>query len=214
MKKIALINVGGNKKNLCRGPIFEDGSFIFLPILEKKKIANKKKFPSYESLNLNEFIPEKYHKSFVHYDPHFPSLTYGHITRGFGYETIIKSLANGDILLFYATLSYKGDTKPKYKWIHEDWGTYIIGSYIIEKFFTNKEFKRLTNTEQKKLENNPHYLRKKRSADYWISGNKKSLGLFKKAFPLHDELNNKKGNSFLSENFSTSSGKQAGGVGY
>ncbi|MHA1222388.1 MAG: hypothetical protein ACTSP3_03800 [Candidatus Heimdallarchaeaceae archaeon] len=212
--KIALINVGGNKGTPCQGPIFEDGKFIFIPIPESGSIEEKKKFPTYESLKLNKYIPEKYHGAFAHYDPHFPSLTYGHIKRGFGYEKILKSLNKGDVLSFYSTLKYKGNGKPAYDWINEDWGTYMIGAYLIDYILTDKSFKNLSKSKQKDFENNPHYLRKKRVADYWIRGTKRSPGLFNKAFPLHDNQNKNRGNEFLKENFTTSSGKKASGEGY
>ncbi len=91
--KIALINVGGNKKDPCQGPIFGNGTFVFIPIKETEEVRNEKIFPSYKSLNLNKYIPEKFHVELAHNDPHFASLTYGHVARGFGYEEIIKTLS-------------------------------------------------------------------------------------------------------------------------
>lgn len=212
--KIALINVGGNKKDPCQGPIFGNGTFVFIPIKETEEVRNERNFPSYKSLNLNKYIPEKFHTEFAHYDPHFPSLTYGHVKRGFGYERIISSLVKGDILCFYATLKYNGKDSSNPKWIHEDWGTYIIGAYTVDQIITDIEFKNLSKSDQCKYENNPHFMRKERTTDYWISGNKDSLGLFNIAFPLHDKLNNERGNTFLSENFTSSSGNKSGGNGY
>jgi len=187
MNKIALINVGGNKKNPCRGPIFANGNFRFLPIPEFEEISDESTFPTYRSLNLSDFVPKEFKDSFVHYDPHFPSLTYGHITRGFGYEKIIESLESGDILAFYATLDYFDDKEPRYDWINKNWGTYIIGSYEIEQILTHSKF-----NNQKEFHQNPHFLRKERGADYWIKGSSNSTGLFRIAFPLHDKKDNQK----------------------
>ncbi|MHA1221669.1 MAG: hypothetical protein ACTSP3_00140 [Candidatus Heimdallarchaeaceae archaeon] len=173
MKTIALINIGGNKGNPCRGPIFSDGSFRFLPIPEYAKVADEKTYPTYKSLGLSDYVPKELKDSFVHYDPHFPSLTYGHISRGFGYEKIIESLKPGDILAFYATLDYVENQQPDFDWIHLDWGTDIIGSYVIEQILNKSEF-----NNQEDFHKNPHYLRNEVGADLWIKGSSESTGLF------------------------------------
>ncbi|OLS16658.1 MAG: hypothetical protein HeimC3_52420 [Candidatus Heimdallarchaeota archaeon LC_3] len=214
MEKIALVNVGSNEDNIGRSPIFEDGTFVYLPIPEifdEENYDVSFRFPKYSDLGLEEFSEVD---GYVHYDPNFEDKTYGHVNRGFGYETILSSLTEGDILCFYATLSFKGHSEKKLDWIHPKWGTYIIGLFEIKGVYTKEEFINLPYEERFQFIFNPHFLRKEHGANLWIAGKKDKFGLLDKAFPLHNSENNQIGNDFVKNNFKTSGGKQAGNKNY
>ena len=213
MKRIALFNIGANSTNIGRGPIFSDGTFKFIPIPEGGK---RSKNPySYNSLGLSQYVSDELMDFPVHYDPHFPTATYGHVSRGYGYEKILERLEKNDILAFYATLDYKDVKKPDFEWIDGKWGTYIIGAYFIKKIYTNEEFLESTKEQRSVFQHNPHYFRKSKvKADYWIEGFKKTSKLFKKAFPLHSQLNRERGNEFIRKHFLTSGGKPVGSHGF
>ena len=217
IEKIALINIGGNNsKGSCgRGPIFFDGTFKYIPIPENEKALEDVtfRFPKYSEIGIEEYVRKGLKGSFVHIDPNFQEMTYGHIERGFGYETILRKLAEGDILAFYATLNFNDKGKhQKFKWINKRWGTYIIGAFTISGVYDQSEFLKLPYRQRFQFKSNPHFLRKDHGAYYWVAGNPNSPGLFNTAFPLDDEDN--KPNEFLIENFTASSGLKPSETGY
>ncbi|GAH99175.1 unnamed protein product, partial [marine sediment metagenome] len=73
-KEVVIINVGGNtsKNESPPGPLFDDGTFKFVPIEEG---SPGKKTPTFEELGLSEWV--KNPKEFAHYDPEFETMTFG-----------------------------------------------------------------------------------------------------------------------------------------
>jgi len=215
-KRIALINIGSNdqENTVGRGPIFSDGTFKYIPIPEDSDIKNIDfRFPNYTDLGIESYIDNEFRDLFVHNDPDFINMTYGHVQRGFGYEKILKQLEFSDILAFYSTLKYNNiNSESRRKWINKDWGTYIIGAFSINGVYTQKEFVQLPFSIRKRFMNNPHYLRKEPKADLWIAGHQNKLGLFKIAFPLDTTENLP--NEFLSNNFQTSAKNKPPEKGY
>lgn len=213
MKRIALFNIGANSKNIGRGPIFSDGSFKFIPIPENGKRSQNPY--SYNSLGLSPYVSDELMNASVHYDPHFPTATYGHVTRGHGYEKILEKLERNDVLAFYSTLDYKDNKKPQHNWIDRKWGTYIVGAYCIKNIYTNEDFLELTKEQRSVFQHNPHYFRKSKiKADYWVEGYKKKSRLFSKAFPIYSLSNRERGNEFIRTHFLTSGGKPADSHGF
>lgn len=111
------------------GPIFEDGTFEYIPIPDSMSIQKY----SYGScigrkgLPLSEYFPKtsKYrniaHQS-VHFDPEFETFTYGDPTVP---KSSLKDLQQGDLLVFYAGLQGYGFKK--------DPALYIIGYFEVAK---------------------------------------------------------------------------------
>ena len=215
MNKIALINIGANETITGRGPIFEDGSFKYIPISEgfnNEDIDTNFRFPKYSDLEwIDNYIDED---DYVHHDPNFNDKTYGHKKRGYGCEKILQSLIPVDILGFYATLDFVGNEKKKVDWIHSDWGTYIIGCFEIKGVYTQDEFLDLPYSDRIQFIDNPHFLRQDHGADLWIADRKNRYGLLDKCFPLQDQIDNQIGNEFLRSNFTTSAGDPEGSLNF
>jgi Nucleotide modification associated domain 3 len=111
--KVGIINVGANASNSpLQSPIFEDGSFEFVPIPERAKIPAKCHWvPSYENLcsfysksSLNEYIPSKFLKVKMHNDPEFRGFTYGDYPNSSPRASNLRLLDQGDCLFFLARL--------------------------------------------------------------------------------------------------------------
>ena len=224
--KSVLVNVGISGGH--RGIIFPDRSFVFVPL--NSASGKCKLMPLYENLQMTDFTHSKYQDRFenfsladllpslhgkrAHNDPDFQHRTYGHAKRGFGYETLLRSLTKKDILLFYATLDYKGvDGEKKERLINPVWGTYIVGAFSIEGVYGNDEFDELSMKKQQRFRNNPHYYCKT-GAHIWIAGRKKEHGLFRKAVPIGSPKDNMTCLPLVSRNFRTSGGKPAGSTGW
>jgi hypothetical protein len=102
------INVGANT-NLpgFRGPVYPDGSFVYVPIPEREPTAEP--VPTYADLDLDYPIPEAVADTPVHLDPQFAGYA-GCDRYTYGDEHGVKagplsSLDPGDYLFFYATLT-------------------------------------------------------------------------------------------------------------
>lgn len=217
LERLALVNIGGNdsERSCGRGPIFFDGTFKYIPIPEKEEKLKDVtfRFPKYSDLGIENYVKDEFKRSYVHIDPNFHEMTYGHAKRGFGYETILKNLNRGDILAFYATLDYfDKEKRPKYDWINKTWGTYIIGAFTISGVYSQKNFLKLPYEQRSQFVSNPHFLRKNHGAYFWIAGHRNSPGLFDIAFPLDDEGN--RPNDFLKKYFTTSGGNEPSETGY
>ncbi|MDF1537903.1 MAG: hypothetical protein P1Q69_03270 [Candidatus Thorarchaeota archaeon] len=226
--KLVTINVG--LSGIGRGFVFPDRSFVYIPLDAPN--SRCKKLPKYNTLYLKDYsksqfadsenlagstlgnlIPELKQEK-VHNDPDFEDKTYGHAKRGFGYEKLLGSMVQGDILLFLATLDYmpvRGEKRVKS--INPEWGAYLVGSFNIENVFSHEHFNCLSVSKQKRFRNNPHYYCKT-GADMWISGKQNKLGLFRKAVPLSTSDSSIECIPFLRKNFESSGGKPAGSAGW
>ena len=81
---------------------------------------------------------------------------------------------------------------------------YIVGYFVVDTVITQEEF--LSSPELRELfKNNAHCKWKYPYADLWVKG--LSGKLFKVAVPLSDSEDSRKPNSFLCNNFTTTSGR-------
>jgi len=131
MTKGIILNVGARKSKKYEGflgPIFQDGSFKFLPILDDYF----PQCPTYRSLGLSEYVPEGFTDKPVHNDPEFSTNTYGHVRR-FNELGAIAELDPGDYLFFMSGL---GCIDPPTKsWTNARWGMYVIGYLKVSSIF-------------------------------------------------------------------------------
>jgi hypothetical protein len=126
-KKILFLRVGidlGCGGTL--GPIFQDGTFEYVPIPENPNKATKRSryfldLPARHGGTLERFVSPQYRNQPAHYDPEFETFTYGDPTKNKRRQ--ILKLNTGDMLVFYAGL------RP----IEERYGgkLYIIGYFTV-----------------------------------------------------------------------------------
>jgi hypothetical protein len=105
--RVFIINVGVNASHgSLRSPLFEDGSFVFVPIPETVKCPDSDLVPTYrEALPYAlPYIPECCHTAKVHNDPEFETLTYGDFPETRGRAAALKHMEPGDYLCFLAPL--------------------------------------------------------------------------------------------------------------
>lgn len=136
-KRIFIINVGANASHRgLRSPIFNDGTFLFVPIPETRE-PNCPLLPTYRELLGSEnlkYIPRRFYDVRVHNDPEFRSFTYGDFPEDHPRAANLKKISRGDYLFFLANLtSYD---KDKEKFLNRK-GFYLIGFFEIEKVLRN-----------------------------------------------------------------------------
>lgn len=226
--KMVLINVG--LSGIGRGIIFPDRSFVFIPIHAKgwtcKRLPRYKDLPmtdytfsrnashpDYEEASLADIVP-RLAKLRAHDDPDFKHLTYGHAKRGFGYEPLLGSLLRDDILLLYATLDYRHILGVKRdRSVNPNWGAYIVGAFLIDDVYTDREFTHLPSRRQERFRDNQHYYCHQ-GAHMWIAGQENEFGLFRKGVPLSSSTSSLRCLPLLRKHFATSGGKRAGSAGW
>jgi len=150
-QKALLLQVGVDKQSAgTYGPIFEDGSFEYIPRPAKNKDAAQETYnqrPGRKRLPLAMYLPRTLKNAPLHDDPEFKTCTFGTASP---LRTSLYALQRDDLLVFYAGL------QP----FHAD--AYPIGLYIIG-YFTVKDvvaFHNLSKAEahvfSERLARNPH----------------------------------------------------------
>ena len=120
------------------GPIFEDGSFEFIPIdADRDRLGRT--YGNTRGLHgrkLIDYFPDRLKgrmkDSFMHADPEFDTFTYGDPTRP---KQSLKRLGCGDLVVFYAGLAGWGSCAVPP-------GLYIIGFFVIERAGKYQDLKR------------------------------------------------------------------------
>lgn len=127
-----LINVGVNcSHGDLRSPLFDDGTFTFVPIPEGPQSKSFDCIPRYRDIlpaRALACVPSRYHEWRAHHDPEFETFTYGDHPQTSPKAALLKRVMPGDHMLFLARLV---------RW-HEDafrWGEagfYVIGFFVLE----------------------------------------------------------------------------------
>jgi len=110
------------------GPIFDDGTFEFIPIDARRDCLGRTYGNTLgkHGRKLIDYFPgrgkEKMRDAFLHLDPEFETFTYGDPTT---LKQGLKNLKQGDLLVFYAGLQGWGSCKTPP-------GLYIIGYFVVE----------------------------------------------------------------------------------
>lgn len=129
--QVVLLRVGiDSGAGGMQGPLFEDGSFDFVPIPDcfHKKGENPETYGNTKGRSgrlLLDYFPEhrwaKYKNFPIHMDPEFETFTYGDPTQGA--KRGLRNLHKGDILVFYAGLE---------PWPHRgEKDLYIVGYFNV-----------------------------------------------------------------------------------
>ena len=184
--RVFLANVGANSSHRrLFSPLFEDGTFEFLPIpegdpnLEKSNSAVR-----YRDLrshynprqDLLRYVPQELWNSACHNDPDFSSFTYGDNGTN-GRSSALTQMRKGDVLLFLARLDCcVGGERTRHS------GFYLIGGLMVEQggFIT-------PNSEGwERFSNNAHVTRGD-AQFFGIAGSTKSRR-FQRAVPINSEI--------------------------
>ena len=108
MSKIFIVNVGVNTSHgNLKSPIFDDKTFIYVPIPEMSEYQENDRLLSYFDIFTTkelQFIPKKYHQTKVHYDPEFITYTYGDYPAFKPRVANLKYAHEGDYIFFLARL--------------------------------------------------------------------------------------------------------------
>jgi len=110
------------------GPLFEDGTYDYIPIPDNKGIDSRT-YSNQSGLKRKKLIKyfpeskqEKMKNKSIHFDPEFKTFTYGDPTR---LKARLRHLEPGDLLLFYCGLQgYDHKSEP---------ALYLIGYFEIER---------------------------------------------------------------------------------
>lgn len=126
--KAMLLRVGIDKgTDGALSPIFEDGSFEFIPISERKG-SKENSARTYKTTigrtgkPMSTYLPKAIEDRVIHYDPEFETFTYGDETPKRGY--VLKLLPD-DLLVFYAGLA-------PFENARYESGLYIVGYFTIK----------------------------------------------------------------------------------
>lgn len=188
MVKVLLFRVGidtGNQKNLPLSPVFENGRFVFLPLIEKEgEDINKgdfiKELEKRFDIRLSKYLGKKYVDSdnfTCHYDPCFDfdgEFSYGDTSKDPKAHNLMK-LNFGDYLFFCATMvkmkksDYHGNKSireiynlQKLSRKKNGLSLYIFGFFkVLQKEIMNRHSpKSYVDFIKKEFKNNAHILRK------------------------------------------------------
>lgn len=132
--RVYLANVGSNASHGFASPLFEDGSFEFIPIPEVVAAGASASLVRYADLrshyypdgDLLRYIPSRLRDAPCHNDPEFETLTYGDGGDN-GRSSALKTLRPGDALLFLARLERWDDGKRM-----REFGFYLIGGLSVD----------------------------------------------------------------------------------
>jgi len=173
-------------------PIFEDGSFEFIPISENDTRSTEKR--TYTTTigrsgkPFSTYLPTKIAERTMHYDPEFATFTYGDPTAKRKY--LIK-LEKNDLLVFYAGLVPYHTTAQKK-------GLYIIGYFTVDEVI---DFNTITPEEAcsaaQRYPNNAHVRRAEDTNDLVIVvGRKAGSRLLEQAIPISQPSLDRRGRPY------------------
>lgn len=197
--KLYVANVGVNSsdasKNGLRSPIFQDGTFEFVPIVEDASFSGSELIPTYSDLPswtgqyqcLADLFSKKVRRFRTHADPEFHTFTYGDI--GSPRAANLAYVQPGDHLWFLARL-----------WNHDGahWTGahhfYLIGFIEVK---LNLEFQAgiqpvdISVNVRKRIENNAHYKRVLAGDRQWfrvLCGKPRKSSRFKRALKVTTDV--------------------------
>jgi len=191
--KAMLLRVGVDKgTDGTLGPIFEDGSFEYIPVSEgdskSKEDKTYKNTIGRSGKPLSTYLPKSIENRTMHFDPEFETFTYGDPTPK---RTWLLKLEKGDLLVFYAGLTPFRNRKYKE-------ALYLIGYFTVEKVIDfNKLSKSETENCYRLYPNNAHLKRSYNIKDLVIVvGQKDRSKLLERAILISKTKYNKNGKPY------------------
>ncbi|WP_430503599.1 hypothetical protein [Haloparvum sp. PAK95] len=229
MPRSVAINVAANTNEPgFRGPVYPDGSFVYVPIPEAAPTrdgsdATTATVPTYADLDLPFSLPADLAERPVHLDPEFPGVhgsdaaTYGD---PYGVKASrIAALDPGDWLFFYATLTLRpsdwrgpGDDRGD-DWLRDagvsvddnlapEWGAYLVGGFRVAEAVEEPEREAVA----ERFASNAHLQRADFDARVLVRGAPEQSGLFDRVVPLSSPAAGADANRLVTE-LSSDSGK-------
>jgi hypothetical protein len=175
-----------------KSPLFEDRTFIYVPIPEKEEFQKLKGLATYSDIFSKEdlrFIPSKFSRIKVHYDPEFSTFTYGDYPTKKPRVANLKSVEKGDYIFFLSRLALWQNGK-----FSNSARFYLIGYLRIDTIL--KDIIKVPKLEYiRKIRNNAHILRIKSGRfppdGFWVFKGDHKSELFKYAVPFTREFADK-----------------------
>lgn len=196
--KALLLRIGIDKgAGRALAPIFQDGSFEYIPIPEgdpqSKENRTYRNTPARHDpqKRLSDYLPKKLEPKKMHFDLEFGTFTYGDPTRK---RNSLVKLEPDDLLVFYAGLSPFENEQYEHR-KNCDTRLYIIGYFTVEKVIG---FKGLSRREiKKRCKPYPENAHSKRSRDtenlVIVVGRKSESRLLDKALPISQPIPDRSG---------------------
>lgn len=189
-RKIFLANVGANATHRFESPIFPDGTFEMIPIIESPRDVGPHSVrmgavPSWKNpaADLREWIPERYRAMATHFDPEFTTRTYGDNCERAARAYALKKAKPGDLIFFLARL--KAHDEPD---TTAQLGFYLVGFIEVEDILPNVRSKP-TPDQLQRFGANAH-VRKGLNDDvhwdgFWVFGGSERSVRFNRAVPVN-----------------------------
>ena len=195
--KIYVVNVGTNASHLFCSPIFEDGTFEFIPIPEDRQIdgAHGVQYRDLRSFyspteDLSEFIPDRFLDVTTHNDPEFDSFTYGDNCDVNARARALRGVERGDFLFFLARLQNYRKELAELTPLSE-FGFYFVGFIHVDRIYRSVTDP-LSTLDLEPINLNAH-VRRAMTDDslwdsFWVFCGSSWSRRFKKAVPVTREL--------------------------
>lgn len=186
MRSVA-IQIGANSRDPGGpGPVYTNGSFDYVPAPEPDPSVSG---PTYRDLGLVRVRPAGVGDVVATMNPEFPNLATGtRYTYACGSsETAhrIRELEEGDILFFYARLSYAGEKMPTMPRIDEEYGYYLVGQFTLahDPWAVTGPWN-IPRTVWQAFAGNAHRRRDSFNANVLVLGDAVHSGLYERVLPL------------------------------
>lgn len=181
--------MGANATHRFESPIFPDGTFEMIPIIESPPEAGAHSVrmgdvPSWmkPTQNLSEWIPGRYRDIATHFDPEFITRTYGDNCERAARAYALKKASPGDLIFFLARLKTHDEPDPA-----GQLGFYLVGFIEVDDILPNVRAMP-TAEELQRFGANAH-VRKGLNDDanwdgFWVFGGSERSVRFNRAVPV------------------------------
>lgn len=174
-------------------PIFPDGSFDYIPIPEYAHSVESRRYCTEKGrsgIPFEEFVPKRYKRWKLHYDPEFNTNTYGDY-KGKRMNVVEK----GDIIAFYAGLVTMEKTGGP--WVKtKETGLYLIGKIVVSDILHVNNPISKDEVLTRKLNLNAHFKRRSDSDYYICKGSSTKSGLLDKAVRISEKKTDVRGHPY------------------
>ena len=181
--RVYLANVGANSSDPFASPLFDDGTFEFLPISDQESpnAVRYSNLRSYYNLgrDLLRYVPHGLWATACHNDPEFETFTYGDNGEN-GRSANLTSIEGGDLLLFLVRLGRRAGVIGRPAKLTQEDGFYLIGGLCAE---SEADF---VTQESRRFAGNAHALRG--DAEFLGIGGSSRSRRFRYAVPVTREI--------------------------